>query len=249
MAITAIVDQGKIVNNGVKDSEKQEIKKSTNGGVDQDMFLQLLVAEMKFQDPLEPTSNTEWISQYATFTQIEQGTAMQTSMQQMEASQLVGKQVIMKSTNNITGETNYFSGMVDYMYVENGKTFLSVNNELYNIEDLDTVVDPTYMDAVQKAKDFEGLLDKMPPVKSLDYNKDLNLVVSLRKFYDDLSEYEKGFIKEDLVNIMKAYETRLKEIEPEPDTDSSTEDGANDEQGNGNTEQTGSTENGSSDTP
>ncbi|SFP91077.1 flagellar basal-body rod modification protein FlgD [Lachnospiraceae bacterium XBB1006] len=249
MAITAIVDQGKIVNNGVKDSEKQEIKKSTNGGVDQDMFLQLLVAEMKFQDPLEPTSNTEWISQYATFTQIEQGTAMQTSMQQMEASQLVGKQVIMKSTNSITGETNYFSGMVDYMYVENGKTYLSVDNELYNIEDLDTVVDPAYMDAVQKGKDFEALLDKMPPVKSLDYFKDAELVTSLRKFYDDLSEYEKGFIKEDLVNIMKAYETRLKEIEPEPDTNSDGETSDESQQTTENTNQTGSTENGSSDTP
>lgn len=246
MAITAVVDQGKIVNNGVQDSEKQEIKKSTDGGVNQDMFLQLLVAEMKYQDPLEPSSNTEWVSQYATFTQVEQGNAMQGSMKQMEASQLVGKNVIMKSVNTISGETNYFSGQVDYMYVEDGKVYLSVNNELYNIDDLDTVVDTQYMDAVQKAKDFESMLDQMPAVKSIDYYKDGELIRTLRSTYDSMTKYEKEFVKEDLVKLLEAYEERLKAIEPEADTENSTESGTEEQS---NTDQTGSTENGSSETP
>lgn len=235
MAITAIVDQGKIVNNGQPDSAKETTKKS-NSDATQDMFLQLLVAEMKYQDPLEPTSNTEWIGQYATFTQIEQSTAMQGSMKQMEASQLVGKQVIMKTTNDLTGETNSFSGMVDYMYVEEGKVYLSVNNELYNIDDLDTVVDPAYMDAVQGGKDITAMLEKLPPVKSISYKDHLDLIMQIRKLYDGMSDYQKTFVSEDSVNLLKAYEARLKEIEPEPDTDSSTEN-----QESGNTENTGNT--------
>ena len=35
------------------------------------LFLQLLVAEMKYQDPLEPTTNTEYVSELASFTQVE----------------------------------------------------------------------------------------------------------------------------------------------------------------------------------
>ena len=46
-------------------SEKTETKGTTNLG--HDAFLQLLVCEMQHQDPLEPTTNTEWISQLATF--------------------------------------------------------------------------------------------------------------------------------------------------------------------------------------
>ena len=52
------------------DSGDSLTKKSNNKNeIDSDMFLTLLVAEMQNQDPLEPTSNTEWVSQYATFTQ------------------------------------------------------------------------------------------------------------------------------------------------------------------------------------
>src|SRR4028119_340561 len=36
-----------------------------------DVFLQLLVAQMKYQDPNSPTSTTEFMSQTATFTQVE----------------------------------------------------------------------------------------------------------------------------------------------------------------------------------
>jgi|SRR5918998_828312 flagellar basal-body rod modification protein FlgD len=36
-----------------------------------DTFLQLLVAQMKYQDPNSPTSTTEFMSQTATFTQVE----------------------------------------------------------------------------------------------------------------------------------------------------------------------------------
>src|SRR3712207_8947933 len=36
-----------------------------------DMFLQLLVAQMRYQDPNNPASTTEFMSQTATFTQVE----------------------------------------------------------------------------------------------------------------------------------------------------------------------------------
>lgn len=36
-----------------------------------DDFLLLLVTQMKYQDPLEPTSNTEYVAQLAQFTELE----------------------------------------------------------------------------------------------------------------------------------------------------------------------------------
>ena len=69
MSSTAVVENGKIVETASQSSTKKAADKS---GMDKDAFLQLLVAQMKYQDPLEPTSNTEYISQYATFSQVEQ---------------------------------------------------------------------------------------------------------------------------------------------------------------------------------
>lgn len=47
---------------------------------DYDMFLKMLVAQMKNQDPLSPMDPTEYVSQIATFTQVEQLTSMNTKM-------------------------------------------------------------------------------------------------------------------------------------------------------------------------
>ncbi len=42
-----------------------------NSAIDQEAFLKLLVAQLKYQDPLEPTSNEEFISLTAQYTTVE----------------------------------------------------------------------------------------------------------------------------------------------------------------------------------
>ena len=73
---------------------------ATKTSADKDMFLQLLVAQMKYQDPMNPTDSSQFLSQSAQFTALEkmQNVADQTSMllsAQMAfgASGLIGKQV------------------------------------------------------------------------------------------------------------------------------------------------------------
>jgi flagellar basal-body rod modification protein FlgD len=47
-------------------------KKTTPpGAVDKNMFLQLLVAQLRNQDPLKPTGGTEFVGQLAQFQQLE----------------------------------------------------------------------------------------------------------------------------------------------------------------------------------
>lgn len=43
------------------------------GAVDKNMFLQLLVAQLRNQDPLNPTDGTQFVGQLAQFQQLEQG--------------------------------------------------------------------------------------------------------------------------------------------------------------------------------
>ena len=54
MALVAPIENGKVVN----DSSKEEVKASGND-LGYDQFLQLLCAEMQYQDPQETTINTE----------------------------------------------------------------------------------------------------------------------------------------------------------------------------------------------
>jgi flagellar basal-body rod modification protein FlgD len=43
------------------------------GDIDKNMFLQLLVAQLRNQDPLNPSEGTEFVAQLAQFQQLEQG--------------------------------------------------------------------------------------------------------------------------------------------------------------------------------
>ena len=82
-------------------------------------------AEMQYQDPLEPTSNTEYVAQLATFSQLEAMLGMQDTQKNEMANNLVGKYVILKVSDETTGKTSYVDGKVDYvMYQEDGSQML-----------------------------------------------------------------------------------------------------------------------------
>jgi flagellar basal-body rod modification protein FlgD len=63
------------------------VNPSTNMG--EDDFLQLLVTQMKDQDPLQPTDNTQFVAQLAQFSSLEQETQINTATgKQLAADQL-----------------------------------------------------------------------------------------------------------------------------------------------------------------
>ena len=56
----------------------------TNGAApDEQMFLQLLVAQLKNQDPLNPTDGTQFVSQLAQFSNLEQTIAIRQNTDSM----------------------------------------------------------------------------------------------------------------------------------------------------------------------
>ena len=117
MASWAVVEDGKIVESTSQSSLKKASDASKNG-MDKDAFLQLLVAQMKYQDPLEPTSNTEYISQYATFSQVEQMQNMAATMELTRASSMVGKLVEVNTVDS-AGNAKVVQGTVEYVAYEN----------------------------------------------------------------------------------------------------------------------------------
>jgi flagellar basal-body rod modification protein FlgD len=162
MGAFANVVDGVITNQKTPITEQiKAANEKAGGALDKDAFLQLLVAQMKYQDPLQPTSNTEYISQLATFSELEEMQNVSASMDMSRANALVGQYVFMNVTDS-NGKTTYPEGQVDYVVYQGGKIFLSVNEQLYNIDDLDTVADPEYLLATRLADSFTEELDKLP---------------------------------------------------------------------------------------
>lgn len=208
MSLVAPVEDGKFV-----ESASQSSLSKTNApknDMDKDAFLQLLVAQMKYQDPLQPTSNTEYISQYAQFSQVEQMQSMSASMDLQRASQLVGQEVYMKTTST-SGETNYVQGKVDYVVFENGKAYLSINESLYALEDLDTVSDPTYLEAYALATKLVEGINKLPNINYLTLS-DAGKVEELDEMYKGMDDYQKTFVAKEKVDLLESYLAKLEEL-------------------------------------
>ena len=230
MALVAPVENGKIVET-TSQSSLNKANATSNDSMDKEAFLQLLVAQMKYQDPLEPTSNTEYISQYAQFSQVEQMQNMSASMDLQRASSLVGQYVYVKTTSS-TGVTNYVEGKVDYVVYENNKAYLAIDEQLYSLEDLDTVADETYLNAYNKALDLVEKVKKLPNLKTLTLS-DASDVEELVAAYNKMSEYEQSFVASDVVTVLTAYYAKINELK----------EAAEQNNQNGNTEGTENKEN------
>ncbi len=211
MGTIAQIQDGQVVNQ-ISQSAKE--KKSANSSLDKDAFLQLLVAQMKYQDPLQPTSNTEYISQLATFSELEEMQNLNSGMTLQRASALVGQYVYMNVTDS-SGNTTYPEGKVDFVQYENNKAYLSVNGTLYSIDDLESVTDMSYHNATQIAEAFVSELYNLPKPEYVAQT-DLAKIEAMITIYENMTSYEKGFLGDDNTALYKKYASKYRELAIEP---------------------------------
>ena len=220
MAVGAVIKDGKVLETASESSVK---KAASQNGMDKDAFLQLLVAQMKYQDPLEPTSNTEYISQYATFSQVEQMQNMAATMELTRASSMVGK-LVEVSTTDSNGETKTVQGTVEYVTYENNKAYVSIDGTLYSADDVTSVIDETYQTAFDLAVAFATAMNKLPSLEMLTTD-DAESVETLRSGYNALTSYQQSFISDELVKKLKSYVNKMDELlaEQKKNQDTGTE--------------------------
>ena len=104
---------------------------------------------------------------------------------------------------------NTVSGVVDYVRYENGKTYLSVNDKLYSIDDLQMVADQDYMDAISIAQAFHNTVAALPSLRMLTI-KDADKIKDIREVLDSLTSYQIQFLDEEDVKKFLALETQMK---------------------------------------
>lgn len=65
----------------------------SNDALGKDDFLKMLVTQLRYQDPLQPMEDKEFIAQMAQFSSLEQMQNMNTAMITTQATNLIGKEI------------------------------------------------------------------------------------------------------------------------------------------------------------
>ncbi len=206
-SVSAVIKNGEVVN---KDNT---VTSNAPKGYDKDSFLKILVAQMKYQDPMEPTSNTEYISQYATFTQVEQLNNMANSMSLSRASELLGKTVKISETSADTGKTTETIGVVDFVTYSGNKAYLSIDGVKYDIENVTEVYDTDYTDAMSVIEDFQKAIDKLPNLEEITEKEHGETIDAMYDFYmNTMTDKAKAMMNPNYVTALKQYVNRLDDI-------------------------------------
>ena len=107
--------------------------------VNSETFLSLLVAEMTNQDPLEPTSNTEFVSQMAQFTQLSYAQDSSKYAKANYAASLVGKTATASKMDGSEQVTK--TGIVESV-VKNGDSYtVNIDGVSFDISKITAVAD------------------------------------------------------------------------------------------------------------
>jgi flagellar basal-body rod modification protein FlgD len=111
-----------------------------------DQFLNLLITQLKYQDPFQPLSDQEFIAQLAQFSSLEQMQNLNTNMVALmmsqqrltalgEATRMIGKQVELRTAN---GEQLF--GEVTGVQFKDGWPQLIVDGKLYGFDEVVSIL-------------------------------------------------------------------------------------------------------------
>lgn len=124
---------------------KSKFKDATENMVNSDTFLSLLVAEMTNQDPMEPTSNTEFVTQMAQFTSLQYSKDSATYSQSNYASSLVGKTV---TASKMDGSKQVTKTGVVQSVMKNGDSYtLKIDGVSFELKNITSISETTSADS------------------------------------------------------------------------------------------------------
>lgn len=111
------------------------------GELGKDDFLKLLVTQLRYQDPLSPMDDKEFIAQMAQFSALEQMQNLNSTFSSVQALNMVGKYIVASKYSEGSGETQFVEGIVDSVRVISGKAYLDVDNVTVSVNDVTQIMD------------------------------------------------------------------------------------------------------------
>ena len=109
----------------------------------QDAFLQLLMVQLKNQDPINPMSNQDFIAQQAQFTQVTElqklNETLTASNSLLQASSLIGKEVTLIDPNNTSQR---ITGIVEGAIYTGQEAGITINGKNYPLGLIESIKEP-----------------------------------------------------------------------------------------------------------
>ena len=115
-----------------------------------DDFLKLLTQQLKNQDPMNPMNDMEFINQMSSFSSLEKMVNMNKSLDSFikTFSNNSQTQAMMFLGTTVTAQTSEMdeavTGVVDMVGFKDGKPFLKVGDQAFNLEDVQLVSPTVY---------------------------------------------------------------------------------------------------------
>jgi len=99
-----------------------------------DDFLRLLVTQLKYQDPLKPTDQSQFMSQMAQFSTVEGINNLQSQLATSQAVGLIGKEVTYLTGDGMDAAAA--TGTVDSISIVDGKISVNVGDTKVSVDDI-----------------------------------------------------------------------------------------------------------------
>lgn len=130
---------------GTKTGNESNFKNGADKNIlGKDDFLKLMITQLKYQNPLEPVNDKEFIAQMATFSELEQMKNLNTSFEKMSSqisfylewqktSFAIGRKVAYLDGEN-AGNEQLKIGIIDSVFIKDGKPYYNIGGKLIAFE-------------------------------------------------------------------------------------------------------------------
>jgi len=95
--------------------------------LDRNAFLNLLITQLRHQDPLNPMDDREFIAQLAQFSSLEQMQNLNSTFNRFQAFNMIGQHVMGFARNPVTGQSREVVGRVDSVMMRSGEPWLQID--------------------------------------------------------------------------------------------------------------------------
>ena len=114
-----------------------------------------------------------------------------------------------------------------YLVYENGKAYLSIKDNLYSIDDLDTVADNEYMEAYEIGLNVASLLKNLPDVDDITIVDEAK-IKEITDITDNLNDYQKSFLQDSIFEKIDEYKEKMQQLKEGMEAEENDEDDTGD---------------------
>ena len=146
---------------GSSDTTQTYKRNTTNDGrdlnIDTQTFLKMLVTQLKYQDPLAPQDNSQFVSQMAQMSSLSEMKDMSSSLKNSQAYDMIGKKIYAEVTDATTHVTTQYTGVVDSIVIKDGVPYVVVGKTAIAVSDVLQVMPDSDSDTSAEMKKNQAL--------------------------------------------------------------------------------------------